>query len=307
MTDSNSNRTEFIKAFNLLVDEPLKKYTSFGIGGPADLLAHPRTREELRLLIAQARDLKIPVHLYGGGSNLLISDKGIRGLVIFTSRMRSDLKMVSETDRDVRIESLAGNRLSNICQYAKENNLTGIEFAIGIPGTLGGALMMNAGTPDGQILDVIESIEILDAGSLEFKTLPKSALDFEYRALKLKDVIVSARIRLEKNMSPTHVSVRFNQLLKKKNATQPVSARSAGCFFKNPEKGEPAGKLIQDAGLKGKRVNDAVVSEIHANYIINAGQATCRDVLELKTLIQDTIFEKYGINLETEVRVEGEK
>lgn len=287
------------------MDEPMKKHTSFKIGGPADLLALPKDKQELKRLLKEAATLDIPVTLFGGGTNLLVSDKGIRGLVVITRHLKSETLIMAEDLHETRLYVEAGERLSRVCQFAINHSLSGMEFAAGIPGTIGGAIIMNAGTKSGEMSDIVDTIEVLDPKAFTFETIDKDALDFSYRHLALSGIIVAATLRLKKADQKT-IEKTFKQNLIWKNATQPVSAACAGCFFKNPDPGKPAGELIEKSGLKGMMINDAMVSEIHANYIVNVNNATCEDVLLLKNHVQETVFKKYHIKLEAEVRVEGE-
>jgi UDP-N-acetylmuramate dehydrogenase len=293
------------REFNLLVDEPLKKYTSFKIGGPADLLSMPKDKKELKNLLKKSSDLDIPVTLFGGGTNLLIKDKGIRGLVVITRFLKSEIRIIETTPHKKTIFVEAGERLSKVCQFAINHSLSGLEFAAGIPGTIGGAIIMNAGTKSGQMSDTVESIDVLNKGNLEVETIEKKDLDFSYRRLDQPGIIVAAKLSLKK-ANPKKIEETFKLNLNKKNATQPVSFASAGCFFKNPDTGKTAGELIEKSGFKGVKINDAMVSQKHANFIININNATCEDVLLLRQQIQETVLKKYHIKLETEVRVEGE-
>ena len=293
------------KEFNLLAEEPLKKYTSFKIGGPADLLAQPGDKKELKHLITRAADLHVPVTVFGGGTNLLIRDKGIRGLVILTRQIKSGVRLAAIDDTHTVVAVDAGEKLANLCRFANGEGLSGVEFAAGIPGTIGGALMMNAGTPKGRISDILVTMETLALPGMAIREIDRAALDFSYRHLKCEDVILAAHFRLAK-ADPSSVRARYREHLENKQTTQPIAFASAGCFFKNPSGALPAGKLIEDAGLKGKKINDAMVSDIHANYIVNLGTATCRDVLLLQEKIQNTVFEKFRVQLEAEVRIEGE-
>ena len=287
------------------VEESRCRRTFFRIGGWAELFALRASTAQLASLIKDAVIVNIPLSVFGSGTNLLISDKGIRGLVIFTRNIRSGIRIIeSDTDRTI-VTADTGERLAGLCRFANEKGLSGIEFAAGIPGTLGGALAMNAGTPHGQISDIVLCLELLDPGTFETHMKDRTILDFGYRRLDIDKIILSAHFALKK-AAPEDVQASYIRHLDKKQHTQPVSAASAGCFFKNPENAPPAGKMIEDAGLKGKTVNDAMVSTLHANYIVNTGKATCKDVMMLQELIQKEILKKYSINLETEVRVEGE-
>ena len=297
----------FAQTARILKDEPLEKHTSFKIGGPADMLALPENETQLKTLMEKAAHLDIPVTLLGGGTNLLISDKGVRGLVIATKQMKTGISIKRSIKGHSIITAGAGERLSAVCRFALDHGLSGLEFAAGIPGTLGGAVVMNAGTASGNMAGIIESIRILEPAGAGFKDISVKDLDFGYRNLNLRrgSVIVSADIVLG-HSEPETIKEIFDRNLKLKNSTQPVSHASAGCFFKNPAHGMPAGELIEKSGLKGMKINDAMVSEIHANFIVNTGRAECSDVLALMDHIRKTVFEKYHINLEPEVRMKGE-
>ncbi|MBU0972811.1 MAG: UDP-N-acetylmuramate dehydrogenase [Proteobacteria bacterium] len=304
------NHNRFKEAFSLLSQEPLSRYTSFRVGGPADLLGLPRDRQALSDLLLAAKKENIPVTIIGGGTNILVSDKGIRGLVIVLSEFKSlpcRVETPQNSDKETQILiSDAGERLSTVCNFAMDQGLSGLEFAAGIPGTLGGAIMMNAGTATWSISQAVASVETIDTKTLLYQTIGKKDLAFAYRKLCLEDkILLGANLTLT-TADPKMIRKRFDQQMKSKNASQPVSLASAGCFFKNPPHHLPAGKLIEDAGLKGKKINDAKVSELHANFIINTGNARCEDILALKRLVQKTVFEKFQIQLETEVKVTGE-
>lgn len=305
------NQTDAIhricQAFDLTRNAPMKQHTSFRVGGPADLLALPETREELRALLAMAGKEAVPVTIVGGGSNLLVSDKGIRGLVVVLTRLRSGISAEPASGHTVLVSVAAGERLSSLCRYAAEKGLAGLSFCAGIPGTVGGAAMMNAGSADRGFCDTIQRLNVLNCQTLAEETIFKTDLSYAYRNLELSGrIILGLDLGLTRD-DPESVGKRHAENVRRKRQTQPVAQASAGCFFKNPGPDMPAGKLIQDAGLKGKTLNHARVSDIHANYIINTGNASCRDILALKTLVQETVFRKYGIQLETEVKVTGDE
>jgi UDP-N-acetylmuramate dehydrogenase len=292
--------------FNILKDESLKNHTSFKVGGPADLVALPKTRQELEALLVNAADLNIPVTIFGSGTNLLVKDNGIRGLVICIKALKSDIDTIEQANDFSIIKVSAGQRLSRVCKYAIDHSLSGLEFAAGIPGTTGGAVMMNAGTPKESMSDVVETVQILNQFSFNMETIKKEDLRFAYRKLENKDIIIVEIFFKLKNADKVTIEKRFTDNLDRKKNSQPVSFASAGCFFKNPENEKSAGELIDRAGLKGKKIGDAMVSEKHANFIVNTGEAKARDILRLKELIQQTVFEKYNVKLETEVRVHGD-
>ena len=225
--------------------------------------------------------------------------------MVITRLLKSEINII-QTDLHGKIIYVeAGERLSKICQFAINHSLSGLESAAGIPGTVGGAIMMNAGTKSWKISDIIESIDVLNKNMLTAKTIEKKDLDFSYRRLNQSGVIMAVRLKLlETNQEK--IKKTFKKNLIKKNTTQPVSLASAGCFFKNPTSGKSAGELIEKSGLKGMRINDAMVSEKHANFIVNINNATYEDILLLKQHIQKIVFKKYHIKLKTEVRLEGE-
>ncbi len=305
VTKENTAVSTLVQEFNILVDEPLKKYTSFKIGGPADLLAMPKDKLELKKLLTKSSTLNIPVTLFGGGTNILITDKGIRGLVVITKFLKSKIYIIQSNLQEKTIYVETGDRLSKVCLFAIEHSLSGLEYAAGIPGTVGGAIMMNAGTSSWDISNSVESIDVLDQKTLSFKTLKRKELDFSYRQLNQSGIIVAATFKLTEKPRE-EIKKIFKENLIKKNAAQPVFAASAGCFFKNPSLEKSAGELIEKSGLKGMRINDAMVSLKHANFIVNTNNASCEDILLLKQHIQKIVFKKFHIKLETEVRLEGE-
>lgn len=290
----------------LLPGEPLSRYTSFRIGGPADLLAVPRDKKALTAILKAARQEGLPVTLIGGGTNMLVSDKGIKGLVIVLKALKSAPSIIDTAKNTKTIRAGAGERLSTVCQFAMDQGLAGLEFAAGIPGTLGGAIMMNAGTAAWEISQVVAAVDVIDIKTLRCQTIKKQDLAFSYRQLAPKDILIVGASLTLTPADPAGIKKRFDQTLKTKTITQPISLASAGCFFKNPAPHVPAGKLIEDAGLKGVQINGAQISTLHANFIVNAGNAKCEDIIALKNLVQKTVFEKYQIKLETEVKVTGE-
>jgi UDP-N-acetylmuramate dehydrogenase len=310
-TDKKYNR--FQETFGLLSREPMSNYTSFRVGGPADLLAIPRDRQALSDLLFAAKKESIPVTLMGSGTNTLVSDKGIQGLVIVLTNLKSAPSILETADTPENTKTAppailradAGERLSTLCQFALDQGFAGLESAAGIPGTLGGAIMMNAGTGVWDISQIIFSVDVIDTQTLSFQTLEKKDLVFSYRRLNTADIIIVGAHLTLIPADPATLKKTFEQTLKTKKDTQPVSLASAGCFFKNPAPRTPAGKLIEDAGLKGIQINGARISELHANFIVNTGSARCEDIIALKNLVQKTVFEKYQIKLETEVKVIG--
>jgi UDP-N-acetylmuramate dehydrogenase len=282
-------------------DEPMKQHTTFRIGGPADYFLVPDTVQEMKQLLSACRDLSIPYFIMGNGSNLLVSDSGYRGAVIQVARNMSRIEVSGNT---VRAE--AGALLSAIASRALEASLAGFEFAGGIPGTLGGAVFMNAGAYGGEMKDVISEITVLDASGNE-STLPASELAFGYRTSIVRDrgfLVLSAEISLSAG-DAEEIRRKSDDLRMRRQNRQPLEMPSAGSTFKRPE-GYFAGKLIMDAGLRGARVGGAQVSEKHCGFIVNTGNATASDVRSLISLVQETVFEKEHVRLEPEVRTLGD-
>jgi UDP-N-acetylmuramate dehydrogenase len=289
------------QAFGLKTDVSMAGHTRLNVGGPADLLAQPRTRQELITLLEAARNACVPVTIVGGGCNLLVSDQGIRGLVVVTTQLKSGIQTQTHSSKKIHLSMEAGERLSTVCNYAVRQGLTGLEFCAGIPGTVGGAVIMNAGTADQWIGRRVYTLDLLNLDTLTVHTLKKEDLVFSYRRLTLSNHMILGITLALASGDPVQIRQTFNAILARKQKTQPMDLPSAGCFFKNPDPDRPAGKLIEDAGLKGQTVRGAQVSPIHANYIVNLGHATCQDILALKQHIQEQVWNRYRIVLETEV------
>ena len=285
---------------NILKNELLKNHTSFKIGGPADEFCEVTAKEEIPELIKYAKEKNIPYTIIGNGSNLLVGDKGIRGLVIKIAK-GFDNVTVSGT----KITAEAGVLLSKLSKTALSAGLSGVEFASGIPGTLGGAIFMNAGAYGGEMRDVIKSVTYLEDG--EIKTKTDKDLDFGYRKsmFTCRDcIILSAELELTFG-DKAEIEAKMEDFKERRCSKQPISMPSAGSTFKRPE-GYFAGKLIEDAGLKGYSIGGAQVSEKHSGFVINKGDATAKDVVELIEYIQKTVYEKFGVQMETEVKMLGE-
>lgn len=278
-------------------DHPLSSVTTFGIGGPAQWLVEPATEDELIEVIAVCGHTGIPFRVMGLGSNILVSDEGVSGVVI---RLADRFSRVTVSDD--RIITQAGASNEDVARMAWEAGLSGYEFASGIPGTIGGAAIMNAGAYDGEFKDVAESVRCLDPTG---KLLDISAEDAQwgYRTSRMQRdgfIIVGATLRLHPDARDA-IRDRMDDLRERRMSKQPLEMPSAGSTFKRPE-GYYAGKLIQDAGMQGASIGGAQVSEKHAGFVINRDGATCADVRELIALIQERVFEMSGVALEPEVR-----
>ncbi len=295
-------------------DEPMALHTSFRIGGPADALVAPETEAELERLIKWSRQTGIAYEVIGGGTNLLVKDGGIRGLVIQLERLDPTARW-QQSGKRILLTAGAGMPTKRVCALALKQGWRGMNFALGIPGTLGGAVWMNAGTALGWMADRLVSITVL-SGEGERVLLMRDQIGGQYRRRQLPASLEGGRGRpaillnaqLELAVGDRDV-LRRNamQLMRNRARRQPSWQPSAGCFFKNPSADRPAGALIDAAGFKGRRQGDAQVSSRHANFILNCGQATAEDVLRLTQEIRAEVRSRFNIDLEPEVRIVGEE
>jgi len=287
---------------NILVDEEMSKHTSFKIGGPADLLLLPQNIEEIQGIIKICQEEEVPYFVMGNGSNLLVRDKGMRCVVIKIADNFSDV-FISGTS----VVAKSGILLSTLSKKVLKESLRGLEFASGIPGTLGGAVTMNAGAYDGEMKDVVKSCKILDGkGAVIELSFEELELGYRSSIIQEKDYIVlEVRLELEKG-NYDEIKGKIDEFTKRRTTKQPLHLPSAGSTFKRP-KGYFTGKLIQDANLKGVKIGGAQVSELHSGFIVNVDNASARDVLDLIDHIQKTIMDKFGVELHPEVRVVGEE
>lgn len=285
----------------VLLEEPMKRHTTFRIGGPAEVFVMPGNLEEVQRILEICRTEDLPYFILGNGSNLLVSDKGYQGVVVQLYRNFGQIRV-----EDSRIHAQAGALLSGIAAAAREASLTGFEFAGGIPGTLGGAVVMNAGAYGGEMKDVLKEVTVLtpEGGVL---TLQADELHMGYRTSVIKEagyIVLEAVISLEKG-DQEEIRSRMQELAGMRTSKQPLSYPSAGSTFKRPE-GYFAGKLIMDSGLRGYQVGGAQVSEKHCGFVINTGNATAKDVTTLMSDVQRIVMEKFGVKLEPEVKFLGE-
>lgn len=285
----------------ILREEPMRLHTTFRIGGPAQFFVIPRTQEEAAAAVRLCRSEGAPYYIIGNGSNLLVSDKGYRGVVIQLFKEFSDINI-----EGTRIRAQAGASLAKIAAEALRAGLAGFEFAAGIPGTLGGACIMNAGAYGGEMKDVLLAVTVLTKDG-EIREIPREELDMGYRTSRASRegwIVLGAAIELARG-DEKEIRAKMEDLKQRRTDKQPLEYPSAGSTFKRPE-GYFAGKLIQDAGLKGLRVGDAMVSEKHSGFVVNCGNATAADVDGLIRLVQEKVREDSGITLEPEVRRLGE-
>lgn len=284
----------------LLADEPLSRHTTLRVGGPADYFARPEGKEDLLALVGTLDALELPWFVIGGGSNLLVRDAGFRGAAISLESMARVERRDSTT-----LYAEAGAKNRAVAVMARDSGLSGIEFLIGIPGTVGGAVRMNAGAHGQDVFDSITSIELLRGGTCE-KYL-KNSLDYGYRHLQLNpnEIIISAEFVLQSG-NRDEIAATMDSMLEKRRENQQVGWPNAGSFFKNPP-GQAAWRLIDGCGLRGFSVGGAQVSEVHTNFLVNRGGATANDFLELAAIIKQRVLAQTGILLTEEVRIVGEE
>lgn len=300
-------KNKYIKLFedknfgNILFNEPMKNHTSFKVGGPADVMIIPKNEEDIINSIKFVRKNNIKYFVMGNGTNLLIKDSGIRGVVI---------KIADEFDRihidGDQVNCQSGALLSEIGRYTLEKSLTGFEFASGIPGTVGGAITMNAGAYGGEMKDIVYKVRALDKNSnmVEFHN---EEMDFRYRGSRVVDeglIVISTQFQLKEG-EQSLIKEKMEELAHKRKSKQPLEYPSGGSTFKRPE-GYFAGKLIDDAGLRGLRYGDAQVSEKHCGFVINAGDASFEEVYTLIQTVQKIVKDKFGVSLETEIKIIGD-
>lgn len=297
-------RNKFIQALGaerVIFDEPMSKHTTFRIGGPADVFAMPETYEQIGEILKLCKAEGLPFFVLGNGSNLLVSDKGYRGVIIQMDRNMQEIRLEGNT-----IRACAGALLSSIAVAARNASLTGFEFAGGIPGTLGGACVMNAGAYGGEMKDVLKEVMVMTRDG-EVLTLPAEKLEMGYRTSIIKKMgylVLEAVISLEKGDEEA-IRDRMKELSDLRTQKQPLDLPSAGSTFKRPE-GYFAGKLIMDSGLRGCRIGGAQVSEKHCGFVVNADGATAGDVRALMDHVIQVVKEKHGVTLEPEVKFLGD-
>lgn len=297
-------RQKFIEILGnnrVLFDEPMSHHTTFRIGGPADVFAMPENYEQIREVLRLCREEKLPFFVLGNGSNLLVSDSGYRGVIIQMDRNMEEIRVEGE-----EIHACAGALLSSVAVAARNASLTGFEFAGGIPGTIGGAAVMNAGAYGGELKDVLKEVTVMTREG-ELLTIPVDKLEMGYRTSIIKTsgyLVLEAVISLKKG-DEEKIRAVMKDLSERRTEKQPLDYPSAGSTFKRPE-GYFAGKLIMDSGLRGYRAGGAQVSEKHCGFVINAGGATAEDVRTLMEHVIEVVREKYGVTLEPEVKFLGD-
>ncbi|MBR9647448.1 UDP-N-acetylmuramate dehydrogenase [Clostridium tyrobutyricum] len=298
--DFSNDLIKILDEKDIKIDEPMSSHTSFKVGGPADILITPESADQVLDAVKLCKSKNVPYYIMGNGSNLLVKDGGIRGVVVKLTKLKS-IKIQGS-----RIIVSSGACLKDVSQKALDNSLTGFEFACGIPGSVGGAVTMNAGAYNGEISNVIESVIVIDNHTKK-RILNLEQLELAYRMssiLKYGYIVLQVTFKLEKG-DHNKINDRIENLNRRRSEKQPLEYPSAGSTFKRPE-GHFAAKLIEDSGLKGMSVGGAQVSEKHSGFIINKKDATSKDILDLIKLVQDTVKQKFNVDLYTEVRIIGE-
>jgi UDP-N-acetylmuramate dehydrogenase len=281
----------------IALNEPMKRYTSIRIGGPADFMLEPMDRADAVSLISWLQEGTIPFFLVGKGSNILVSDEGYRGIMVHLEPGLNSVAMEGDL-----VAAGAGIPIARFVDFCVQHDLAGVEMLAGIPGTLGGGVIMNAGAYGGEISQHLVDVEVLRDGKVI--RVPKEQIGFSYRHSALEgSVVIGARFRLPAGDKAGLMRAR-RELLIKRNRAQPVNMPNSGSMFKNPEGGHAA-KLIDDAALKGTRRGGAGISNLHANFIVNYGDAKARDVVELLELAHSTVLKKFNVNLELEIKLVG--
>lgn len=285
---------------NIKYHEPLSHYTYTKTGGKADVLIFPKTESEVEMAFRYAKEQQLPLTILGNASNLIVKDGGIRGVVLILT----DMNQIEVSDTTIVAQS--GAKLIEVSRQATEHSLTGLEFACGIPGSIGGAVYMNAGAYGGEVCDIIESVTVLTQdGTIE--TYSAQACAFSYRHSVFQDnhaIVLSTTFRLEKG-DLANIRERVADLTFQRESKQPLEYPSCGSVFKRPE-GHFAGKLIQDSGLQGHRIGGVEVSTKHAGFMVNVANGTATDYLQLIAHVQSVVLEKFGVHLEPEVKIIGE-
>jgi UDP-N-acetylmuramate dehydrogenase len=289
----------------VLFDEPMSRHTSIGVGGIAEAVIWPERSEELSRVIRFLRQFRVPFIPIGNGTNLIVKDGGYKGAVISMLAM-SGISLAERGPEQVLLHAGAGATLSEIVLLTEKRALSGMEFCAGIPGSVGGAVRMNAGAYGSEIKDVVEKVEMMN-GSGEMLEAGKDELEFIYRNLDIPEgtVIVGAEFLLARGVEE-QIHSRINEILGKRKNKHPLEYRNAGSIFKNPDGDIPAGRIIDEAGLKGMQIGDAKISEKHGNFIVNLGNAKASDIIVLIDVIKTKVKKERGIVLQTEVMIVGE-
>lgn len=293
-------KLESIVSGKVFFREPMNRHTSIRVGGMADVLIFPGSIEELVQLISYLRDCNVPFIPVGNCTNLIVRDGGYRGVLVSLKKLRT----IDYQPLPISVYAEAGVPLSEIVNLSIKESLTGIEFCAGIPGSIGGGLKMNAGAWGSELKDIVKTVSLIN-GAGEIKTAQRNELEFEYRNLNLPEgtIILGAKFLFTKGFKEA-IEERVSKIISMRKKKHPLEYRNAGSIFKNPPD-ISAGKIIDDLGLKGKKVGGAKISEIHGNFIVNSGMAKAKDIISLIEMTQKRVLEERGIHLETEVKLIG--
>ncbi len=285
-------------------DVCMKQYTTFKTGGPADILVQPSTHNDMRSIAGIAVQNQIPLTVIGGGSNLLVGDGGIRGIVMRIA-LDGDDELISSLERDT-IRADARVKKNALLRYCMRHGLSGVEFMAGIPGCLGGGIVMNAGTNMGCFADILTRVRyITSEGNVVEEEIKRANTGYRSMGLPAGSIVLDALFSLVPVDDSREIKHIVERIIRERNAKHPVQFPSAGSVFKNPD-GYASWKLINDAGLKGRSVGGAMVSDLHTNFIINTGHATSADIRNIIELVQETVYNKYGINMYPEIHMIGD-
>lgn len=302
MTDSQAKDLERLMPGKVMWNCPLTRYTTLRVGGPGEAVITAERVEELDKLLKWLRDRNIPCHIIGSGSNILVPDQGLTGITVMLGRGLAEIETIGEENDKVLVSAGAGCRLAGLLKYCTERAISGLEFMVGIPGSVGGAIAMNAGCWGKEIGDVLHSITMLSVDG-ELVSEPREKLEFSYRRWHgAKETVIVAAVFALVNGDTKKIKAVCGDYLRQRKEKQPLHMASAGSFFKNPP-GQAAGRLIEEAGLKGYSVGGAKVSPEHANFIVNTGTATAGDILAVMRKVQSTVYGRTGIMLEPEVQI----
>ncbi len=287
-------------------DEPMTGYTSFRIGGPAEVMFFPEDLSDLRAVLRGAKRNNIQLFILGLGTNLLVKDGGIPGVTVNLKNLNK-VKIIRTQNSELRTQNFiyaeAGVSLPRLLLFTARHGLEGLEFTAGIPGALGGAIIMNAGTRDGEMKDVVDNVTLMDSDG-EIKTVKRDDIPFGYRRSGIEGmIVVSANLKLRK-ADPEVIKEGIKDRIKERKSREPSGLPNAGSVFRNPES-VPAGKIIEELGLKGFRVGDAEVSRVHANFIVNRGKAKASDVISIINAIKEKVLKEKKVVLEPEIRIVG--
>ncbi|MFH0974311.1 MAG: UDP-N-acetylmuramate dehydrogenase [Spirochaetota bacterium] len=302
----NKLKLELNKLGILKINEPLKNYTSFKTGGPADFIIWPNDQNSLKEIILLSREESVTVTLLGGCTNLLVGDKGIRGVVIMQNSASGKIKGKISVQDDGLVYSDAINLKEKFLNYCVDFGYEGMEFMAGIPGCIGGGIVMNAGTIDGNFADILTSISIMNTeGVVTNCSLAKNAAGYRTMGIPKEYIVLGGYFKMQRTPDKEKVKAKIDRLLQERKSKHPLNYPSAGSVFKNPA-GYSSWKLVDESGLKGKGIGGARVSELHTNFIINSGNATSLDILTLINLIKETVYNRFKIILEPEIKMVGE-